>query len=87
MTPGVRVDLRKVEGVFSVEWYRPKDGTMQIGDDIPGSDYRELTSPWRGEDFVLRLVRIATETPPPTPTLVPTPEPTEEPEATDQPSE
>ncbi|MBZ0294172.1 MAG: DUF5060 domain-containing protein [Anaerolineae bacterium] len=88
VTPGVQVDLREVEGVFSVEWYRPEDGTVLIGDDIPGGDYRELVSPWRGDDFVLRLVRIATVTPPPTPTLVPTPEPTEEPteEATAQPS-
>jgi hypothetical protein len=56
ITPSVRVDLREAEGTFSVEWYRPRDGAAAAGETVAGGDYRELVSPWRGEDFVLRLV-------------------------------
>jgi len=65
--PGVEVDLSVVEGVFSVEWYRPKDGVTQTGENILGGGLRDLISPWRGDDFVLRLVRIDTVMPTSTP--------------------
>jgi hypothetical protein len=68
VTPGVEIDLSTVEGVFSVEWYRPKDGLVQDGENIRGSGLRDLVSPWRGDDFVLRLVRIDTVAPPSTST-------------------
>jgi hypothetical protein len=56
--PGVSLDLRGVEGDFTVEWYRPGDGAAEAGENISGGDRVELVSPWRGEDFVLRLVAV-----------------------------
>lgn len=63
VTPGVRLDLRGTDGMFSVEWYRAYDGVTLLGKPVAGGDYRELVSPWKGYDFVLRLVRL-TDTPP-----------------------
>ncbi|MBI5668005.1 MAG: DUF5060 domain-containing protein [Chloroflexi bacterium] len=58
ITPAVRLDLREVEGVFATEWYRAYDGLTQAGGPVVGGDYRELTSPWKAYDVVLRLVRV-----------------------------
>jgi hypothetical protein len=67
VTPGVEIDLRDAQGVYSVEWYRADDGLSQMGENIIGGDYRELISPWKGHDFVLRLLKIADTSPTPTP--------------------
>jgi hypothetical protein len=86
VTPGAKLDLREIPGVFSAEWYRPKDGTVQVGDDVIGGDFRDIMSPWKGEDFVLRLIRISDITPTNTPEPTLTPTATSEPTPTPSPT-
>jgi len=57
MAAGIRLDLRKIEGNFAVEWCRAVDGLSQSGGELSGGDWRELVAPWSGEDVVVRLVR------------------------------
>lgn len=53
----VRLDLRKADGPFAVEWYRVHDGIAQEGERVAGGAEVELVAPWPGHDVVLRLVR------------------------------
>lgn len=53
----LRLDLRKTDGHFSVEWYRVHDGIAQEGKRLAGGKEVELASPWPGHDVVLRLVK------------------------------
>ncbi|OQX51369.1 hypothetical protein B5M47_00745 [candidate division CPR3 bacterium 4484_211] len=75
VTPEIQLDLRSALGEFTVEWYRPYDGLVQTGGVVNGGDYRQLTSPWRGYDVVVRLVLSASATPTPIPTPSPSPTP------------
>ena len=56
-TPGVRLDLREASGTFRVEWFRAADGTSLQGPSLEGGDFRTVTSPWRGADVVVRLLK------------------------------
>jgi hypothetical protein len=56
----IRLDLRSVQGSFSVEWYRADDGQSQNGEEVMAGEWRELTAPWIGTDVVVRLVRKKT---------------------------
>jgi hypothetical protein len=53
----VRLDLRKADGPFAVEWYRAHDGTAQEVAPIAGGKEVELVAPWPGHDVVLRVVK------------------------------
>lgn len=53
----LRLDMRKIEGEFTVEWFRPEDGLSQLAGKVTAGDWLELTSPWPGTDVVLRLTR------------------------------
>lgn len=55
--PGVRVDLRLSPGQLYSEWYRAADGETKRGSLVEGGDFRTLTSPWKGADVVLRLLK------------------------------
>ncbi|MGH9338857.1 MAG: DUF5060 domain-containing protein [Acidobacteriota bacterium] len=57
ITPRVRVDLKKAQGPFAVEWYRAHDGQAEDGGMIDGGHAIELTAPWKGHDVVVRLFR------------------------------
>lgn len=56
-TARMRVDLRKFAGQFAMEWYRAEDGQSEMGEELAGGGWRELSAPWVGADVVLRLVR------------------------------
>jgi len=51
----LKVDLRAAQGTFTVEWYRATDGVAQAGEAVSGGDWRDLNSPWKGHDCVVRL--------------------------------
>jgi len=44
-------------GWYAVEWYRAADGAAQAAAPVAGGAWRELVSPWKGHDGVVRLVR------------------------------
>ncbi|MCI0535134.1 MAG: DUF5060 domain-containing protein [Verrucomicrobiales bacterium] len=52
----LKLDLRAAQGKFAVEWYRAADGVAQAGEAVLGGDWRDLSSPWKGHDCVVRLV-------------------------------
>ncbi len=56
-TPRVVLDLRAASGKFTVQWYRAKDGSVHDGGTVEGGEARDLTSPWKGADVVVRLVK------------------------------
>src|SRR5262245_7220396 len=53
----LRLDLRGAAGRFAVEWYRAEDGIAHGGGTVEGGAQRDLTSPWKGADVVLRLLK------------------------------
>ncbi len=53
----ITVDLTAMPGDFAVEWFRAADGVAQAASDVAGRAPRTLTSPWQGQDCVLRLRR------------------------------
>ncbi len=55
--PGLSIDLTRVAGTFTVEWYRVTDGTPEAGPPMNGGQRVELRAPWRGEDCIVRLSR------------------------------
>jgi hypothetical protein len=57
LTVRLSLDLSQVDGLFSVEWYRPADGVSEVGGQVQGGEMMEFTAPWQGYDVVLRLVR------------------------------
>jgi hypothetical protein len=61
-TVALLVDLRKMPGRFSVEWYRAEDGLSKIGEPVKGGEWRELVAPWKGYDCVVRLLADTPET-------------------------
>ena len=54
---GFKLDLTSAPGTFSVEWYRPHDGTVHAAGTVSGGTVHTLTAPWVGYDAVLRLLK------------------------------
>jgi hypothetical protein len=56
-TASMSIDLTEAPGTFVVEWFRPANGTALSKDSVPGGAVRAFTSPWKGHDVVLRLLK------------------------------
>ena len=48
------VDLTVAPGTFAVEWMHPVDGTLTLGEAVPGGDRRAFKAPFSG-DAVLHI--------------------------------
>jgi len=55
----LRLDLSAARGTLVPEWYRADDGASQNGPPVVAGALVEFTSPWPGQDVVLRLARPA----------------------------
>jgi hypothetical protein len=51
----LRIDLSRFLGSYSVEWYRPADGTSRQGAVITGGASVDLRSPWAGGDAIVLI--------------------------------
>lgn len=57
--PRLLINLTESHGRYHVEWFRTVDGQTKEGRDVKGGRILQLTSPWRGQDVVLRLKQIS----------------------------